>query len=307
MQQTETQEDDILTIDPGNLLHQPTASHRHSLLPQTSDHLHRPISPSSNATASPSRASSPAPSVASNAASGNDTPTQLLEALNDLDPPPKWTGCLSFSCPQHRAVGDHRRRCTAVLKECLSCQILVCSKCVGNMENPCTCDGCKGDTNTNSSDTENRFWCPNCRWDRERNGKCKKRDLEVERKNKIRETKAKFRWRKSLTAIDANTDLSDDSMQMVGEYLEYLRLRDLRGSSENIGGATAGDANGDNRQESRGRDLERMRTRIHDVMKRLQRLTERFAAEDRMGASTEVVAGSSSAAPRVPPVVEDMD
>jgi hypothetical protein len=185
-------------------LHQPTAGLGEVRLPTPYGPPDRPITPDSNATATPSRDSSPAPSAGSDITAeetNKDTPT----ALGKLNAHPKWEGCHSFLCPQYRAVGDHRRRCTAVTKECLGCKIVVCGQCLEGTEKACTCKGCSPSDTTaaGSPDLDNtQFWCPNCRWEREQDGRCTKR-LELEEKRTLEKGKGR------LVESDAGAEVQD--------------------------------------------------------------------------------------------------
>jgi hypothetical protein len=164
----------------------------------------RPSSPSSNATAAASRSTSPAPSEDS-VAIPTPTPEKAFEEQkDDIEPHPKWSGCLSFACPQFRGSGDHRQRCSASFKECAGCKVNVCKCCADKMPKPCRCDGCVersiigGTTLTAAAPAVNttingviitahavavgpgaigiemnKFWCPNCRWERVLVGRCK--------------------------------------------------------------------------------------------------------------------------------------
>ena len=117
-------------------LHQPTAGRAGVPVPASYRHPDRPITPDSNATRTPSRDSSPAPSAGSDVTAEEttkDTPTGL--GLPNAHP--KWEGCYSFLCPQYRAVGDHRRRCTAITKDCLGCKTVVCGGCLEGLEKAC--------------------------------------------------------------------------------------------------------------------------------------------------------------------------
>lgn len=171
------------------------------------DRPNRPISPSSNATAAASRSTSPAPSVDSVTIPTPTPEKSLGEEKDSIEPHPKWTGCLSFACPQFRSSGDHRSRCSASFRECAGCKVNVCKGCADKMPKPCRCEGCveasnigvsnprmnttaagvattvaggmivpahASTANTGVTGTEpSRFWCPNCRWERVLVGRCK--------------------------------------------------------------------------------------------------------------------------------------
>ncbi|MCJ1368215.1 hypothetical protein MMC16_007356 [Acarospora aff. strigata] len=88
--------------------------------------------------------------------------------------PPPWQGCASFFCQQFRSIGDHRNRCTGLLKECHSCGVHVCHDCLATNP-PCTCTYC--------ADTYN---CPNC-YRKLAAGICRKTVEELEKMMKARE------------------------------------------------------------------------------------------------------------------------
>jgi hypothetical protein len=172
------------------------------------DRPNRPTSPSSNATAAASRSTSPAPSVDS-VIIPTPTPEKAPdEQKNEIEPHPKWSGCLSFACPQFRGSGDHRQRCSASLKECAGCKVNVCKDCADRMPPPCRCEGCVERSIVSATQAAtvagavisttinglvvtahaahaviasgnaigietSRFWCPNCRWERVLVGRCK--------------------------------------------------------------------------------------------------------------------------------------
>jgi hypothetical protein len=172
------------------------------------DRPNRPTSPSSNATAAASRSTSPAPSMDSVIMPTPTPEKEPDEQNNDIEPHPKWSGCLSFACPQFRGSGDHRQRCSASLKECAGCKVNVCKECADKMPKPCRCEGCVERTTVGATQTTtvagpgvsttingvvvtahaahtvtatgsaigietSRFWCPNCRWERVLVGRCK--------------------------------------------------------------------------------------------------------------------------------------
>jgi hypothetical protein len=186
-------------------LHQPTAGRGEAA---SYAHPDRPITPDSNATATPSRDSSPAPSAGSDI-TAEETNKDAPAALGKLNAHPKWEGCYSFLCPQYRAVGDHRRRCTAVTKECLGCKTVVCGQCLEGTEKACTCKGCSPSETTaaGSPDLDNtQFWCPNCRWEREQDGRCTRR-LELEEKRTLEKGKGKLV--ESDARADAGAEVQD--------------------------------------------------------------------------------------------------
>ena len=221
-------------------LHQPTAASPDQLPPLRPDHLERPITPDSNATASPSRESSPAPSAASDT-TADETTKESSGASGQLDPHPKWEGCYSFLCPQYRAVGDHRRRCTAVTKECLGCKAIVCGPCLEDMEKPCICSTCcPGDASASTDPDNVQFWCPNCRWEREQDGRCKKKEEEFER---VRNAKMEAIGRAEEEPSGSGRKLDGNvspAPEPVGELTERLQqAMDLSAVSANELGVSA--------------------------------------------------------------------
>ncbi|KAI1911188.1 hypothetical protein LOZ39_002033 [Ophidiomyces ophidiicola] len=88
----------------------------------------------------------------------------------------KWQGCQSFFCPEYRAAGDKRQRCTSILNECTSCSVHVCQDCV-RANPPCTCTFCA-----------NKYLCPNCYLIVIRNGNCRR--LEEERAKYLQKQRA---------------------------------------------------------------------------------------------------------------------
>ena len=195
-------------IDNPSPLHQPTATYETLHRPSPLAQPDRPITPDSNATASPSRESSPAPSNGSSP-SIDDTARDPPAPVEEETPPPRWTGCYSFLCPQYRAVGDHRRRCTAISKECLECKVLVCGQCVESMEPACTCQKCSpaDASSTSSGDSDNLpFWCPNCRRERLRDGRCERN---IDRQARIDAAQAlQVRYDNAQSTATPNADSS---------------------------------------------------------------------------------------------------
>jgi hypothetical protein len=179
---------------------------------ETPERPARPLSPASNSTGPLSRSTSPTPSTHSTLATpepGSSAPRRQPQL--ESPPGPKWRGCQTMYCSTTRAIpGDHRRRCTAVLKQCLECKIHVCADCTASLEPACPCKGCQTPdpeenangaaggapvmmtglvnpsvnnatgtfTVTTSGTTQpgqTRFFCPNCKWDRMVSGKCKRK------------------------------------------------------------------------------------------------------------------------------------
>ncbi len=109
-------------------------------------------------------------------------PTPSIESSSTFDLPSssepsqrKWQGCAAFLCPEFRAMGDHRPKCTAAAKECTGCGVHVCPEClIANP--PCDCSLCR-----------ERYHCPNC-FRAKPAGSCKKVEEDKrKRADKLRE------------------------------------------------------------------------------------------------------------------------
>lgn len=91
----------------------------------------------------------------------SNKPNTATPKATKVLPPPLWSGCASFMCPEYRAIGDHRPKCTAAAKECSVCGVHVCPACL--LKNPaCDCSACS-----------DHYRCPNC-FRNEWSGFCKK-------------------------------------------------------------------------------------------------------------------------------------
>ena len=256
-------------------LHQPTAGRSDVALPASYRQHDRPITPDSNATATPSRDSSPAPSAGSDI-TAEETTKDTPAARGELDAHPKWEGCYSFLCPQYRAVGDHRRRCTAVTKECLGCKTTVCGQCLEGVEKGCTCEGCTpSDTTTaTAADVENpQFWCPNCRWEREQDGRCTKRqELDKERalekgKGKLVESKPSVAEETSRNqSVDLASSAAPELVEGFSAQVEITQRLDL--DDRQVAGSRTGMVDGRNGS-----------TELHDLPKRNIDVTSSLALE----------------------------
>ena len=143
--------------------------------PTDSEPVPRPLSPGSNSTGPLSRSSSPAPSARS--ASATPEPRKNHESKEPhIIVPSNWKGCQAFFCSATRAAGDHRRRCSAIMRQCVDCKVFVCDDCVAAIDKPCPCRGCRlveGETDPISGGTA-AFYCPNCRHDRILTRKCRR-------------------------------------------------------------------------------------------------------------------------------------
>ncbi|KAL6243748.1 hypothetical protein RBB50_009181 [Rhinocladiella similis] len=142
------------------------------------DPPHRPLSPASTSTGPLSRSTSPTPSAHSIPATPEPSSTSLRPGQDEAPALPTWQGCQAFFCPATRAPGDHRRRCPAMMKQCLECRVNICGDCVSTLEPPCPCKGCRApqaEEQVSSGEPAPLFFCPNCRWGRMESGKCKRR------------------------------------------------------------------------------------------------------------------------------------
>lgn len=233
------------------------------------DRPNRPTSPSSNATAAASRSTSPAPSVDSVTVPMPTSDKAPEEQNDNIEPHPKWSGCLSFACPHFRGSGDHRLRCSASFKECAGCKVNVCKGCADKMPKPCRCEGCversvtsgpnptiaavavvtatinglvvaahaaTATTGTIGIET-NRFWCPNCRWERVLVGRCKARRQKMAAKGKgkgkekgTEKGKGKKRCKGSseetIRPTTSQTGIDDETAENVAEFEDLVARGD---------------------------------------------------------------------------------
>ena len=118
--------------------------------------------------------------------------------------PPKWQGCQSFFCPQHRAVGDQRQRCASILRECTSCSVNVCQDCE-KKNPPCNCSYC-----------EANYLCPNCSKIYERNGTCRRLVEEKARRER--------KWKKDMQLLEGILEmkLANEVAEFAGQFFDAL-------------------------------------------------------------------------------------
>lgn len=118
--------------------------------------------------------------------------------------PPKWQGCQSFFCPQHRAVGDQRQRCASILRECATCSVNVCQDCV-TRHPPCNCSYC-----------EANYQCPNCAKVHERDGTCRRVVEEKARREQ--------KWKKDMLALEGilETKVANEIAELAGQFFTTL-------------------------------------------------------------------------------------
>ena len=137
--------------------------------------------------------------------------------------PPKWQGCQSFFCPQHRAIGDQRQRCASLLRECASCSVNVCQDCVARHP-PCNCSYC-----------EANYLCPNCAKVCERDGTCRR----------VAEEKVRWeqKWKKDMLALEGilENKVANEIADIAGQFFSTLE----RPETASEDGDGDGDGDGD--------------------------------------------------------------
>lgn len=107
-----------------------------------------------------------------------------------------WQGCSSFLCQERRSIGDQRRQCPAIAKQCILCRVHVCPECLV-LRPACDCTYCK-----------DHYQCPNC-FDIEQ---CKKAE---EEENK-RKCELKLQQQKAEEARQLQE--ADSAAESVGEF-----------------------------------------------------------------------------------------
>lgn len=262
---------------------------------------YRPLSPASNSTGPLSRSTSPTPSSHSIPATPEPNSTPRRPTRPEFPSTPKWRGCQAFFCPVTRSQNDHRRRCIAVMKQCVECKIHVCGDCTSTLDPPCPCKGCRPPQNedengvsanvstqstTGGLDTP-PFFCPNCRWDRMVSGKCKRKSEAFLNAQSKKMKKRKGKMRKPLqdrrmsqesgaistteAAIDGLVEFfTSVNMQFPGMQVAHSP-EVVAGSSRSEFGTQAEHGNHDEIRE-----LEDMGALARDLIRRLQRLREQF-------------------------------
>lgn len=268
------------------------------------DRPQRPLSPASNSTGPLSRSTSPTPSTHSIPATPEPGSAPARPPRPELLAGPKWRGCQSFFCPVTRsAPGDHRRRCTATMKQCVECKVHVCSDCTSNLEPACPCKGCQAppsddETVTITPSTPGPgapllFFCPNCRWDRMISGKCRRRSeafLKAQTQSLKRLKKRKEKMRKPLEERRASQGSAGNlasTEQAIDGLVEFFTS--LNTQYPNTTGQSQGEASSSSSQPEipplpdRGhnnsdeiRELEDMGAVARDLIRRIQRLREQF-------------------------------
>ncbi|KLJ11494.1 hypothetical protein EMPG_13326 [Blastomyces silverae] len=143
----------------------------------------------------------------------------------------KWLGCQSIFCPQYRAVGDQRQRCSSVLRECTSCSIHVCQDCI-HQNPPCTCSYC-----------HLNYLCPNCYHAKELDGTCRR----IEEERLQREEKQKRDLEMIEIAMERN--LANEVASFAGQFFMGLTRNLNENENQNQdagnGGGVGGSGHGD--------------------------------------------------------------
>lgn len=270
----------------------------HAPVPESEIPL-RPNSPASNSSGAVSRSSSPTPSTHSNPPTPEPSSVPRRPPRPEMPPIPRWRGCQSVFCPTTRAPGDHRRRCTAVMRQCVECKIHICGSCTDAFEPPCPCKGCRAPQTqdepashiaapANASETP-LFFCPNCRWHRMEVGKCKKKSdafLSAQSLSLRKMKKKKEKMRKPIEERRASNNMSggpssaEEAIDGLVEFFTCLNIQ-LQGiqaqesSESNLVGPTYDDPNNYASQNDI-QELEDMGALARDLILRIQRLRDQF-------------------------------
>lgn len=267
---------------------------------------HRPLSPASNSTGPLSRSTSPTPSTQSVPATPEPSMASGHPMRPEFESIPKWRGCQAFFCPAIRAPGDHRRRCTAAMRQCVECKVHVCGDCSDALEPPCPCKGCRAPQNddalaislspnvqgTGGTSETPLFFCPNCRWDRMVSGKCKRRSeaflsaqslsqsLKKMRKRKERMRKPLEERRTSLDGSGALT-ATEEAIDGLVEFFTSLNTPIPAGSRPEEANAGQSPSPGTSNPTTNTnfndiQELEDMGALARDLIRRIQRLRDQF-------------------------------
>lgn len=259
----------------------------------------RPNSPASNSSGAVSRSSSPTPSTHSNPPTPEPSSAPRRPPRPEMQPIPRWRGCQSVFCPTTRPPGDHRRRCTAAMRQCVECKIHICGSCADAFEPPCPCKGCRAPHTqdepathlappTNASETP-LFFCPNCRWHRMEVGKCKKKSdafLSAQSLSLRKLKKKKEKMRKPIEERRMSNNMSggpssaEEAIDGLVEFFTCLNAQ-LQGiqaqesSASNPPGSAYDDPNNYASQNDI-QELEDMGALARDLILRIQRLRDQF-------------------------------
>ncbi|EXJ65289.1 hypothetical protein A1O7_01630 [Cladophialophora yegresii CBS 114405] len=268
------------------------------------DRPQRSASPVSDSTGPHSRSTSPAPSAHSIPATPEPNSAPRRPPRPAIPSGPKWRGCQALFCPATRsAPGDHRRRCTAPIDQCVGCKVYICDDCSGSLEPPCPCKGCQRPPADEDHSMATMpaatpapgtalFFCPNCRWDRMISGKCKRKSeafLKAQSQSIRRLKKRKDKMRKPVeerrTSQGATGTLSATEQAIEGlvEFFTSLNMQypgtagpqqAEASSSSQPESATQSDVLSNNPDEIR--ELEDMGALARDLIRRIQRLRDQF-------------------------------
>lgn len=260
----------------------------------------RPSSPASNSSGAISRSTSPTPSTHSNSPTPEPSSVPRRPPRPEMQPVPRWQGCLSVFCTLIRSPGDHRRRCTAVMRQCFECKTHICGSCADSFEPPCPCKGCRAPqaqtvpaphlaAPETASETP-LFFCPNCRWHRMETGKCKKRSdafLSAQQSLSLKKSKKKrgklrkpIEERRLSSNVIGGPSSEEEAIDGLVEFFNCLNAQ-LHGiqapesSTAGVPGSAYDDpltyANQNDIQE-----LEDMGALARDLIFRIQRLRDQF-------------------------------
>ncbi|KAF2423391.1 hypothetical protein EJ08DRAFT_596090 [Tothia fuscella] len=148
----------------------------------------------------------------SSSSSSSSAMSQRRRAPMPCEPghPVQWEGCGSYFCQQVRPVGDCRLRCSAVLRECGECAVLVCEFCIRTHTPLCTCSYCKSN-----------YHCPTCATKSTVSARCR-RDAEVRAVEEARERERKVKEKEM-----ASREGADAIASSVGEFYASLAMVQL--------------------------------------------------------------------------------
>ena len=269
------------------------------------DRPQRPLSPASNSTGPLSRSTSPTPSAHSIPATPEPSSTPRRPPRPEISSGPKWRGCQSFFCPATRsAPGDHRRRCAAVMKQCVDCKVHVCSDCASSLEALCPCKGCQAppaddENNMSTNITPNApppgtplFFCPNCRWDRMISGKCKRKSeaflaAQAQSLKRLKKRKDKMRKpveeRRMSQGPGGNLSSTEQAIDGLVEFFTSLKVQypptpphHQPGGGSSSQSQPTPQTDGVSGSPDDIRELEDMGVLARDLIRRIQRLRDQF-------------------------------
>ncbi|EXJ79389.1 hypothetical protein A1O3_08891 [Capronia epimyces CBS 606.96] len=274
---------------------------------------HRPLSPASNSTGPLSRSTSPTPSTHSMPPAVEASTAPRRRAPSEIPTMPQWQGCQAIFCPTIRPPGDHRRRCTAVMRQCVECKINVCGDCTNALDPPCPCKGCRAPqaevgggtggtggglpmtftspSSSIASDTS-LFFCPNCRWHRMLTGKCKRKSemflraqsasqkLKNKKKKKDKVRKP-LEERRAESGTHGATSTAEEAIDGLVEFFtslntQYPGVVQPHDTSPRVGSGLEPVPQTGSGQQHDIQELEDMGALARDLIRRIQRLREQF-------------------------------